>query len=280
MQKKIMQKNKTRFDTNIKASTLDVGDRVLVRNVKLRGKHKIADKWESQVYVVVKKSGNLPVYTVKPEDAEKPLRTLHRDLLLPCGCIPVTSNVQPVPVAKPVTPPLPPEDSDIDHSSDDEQIARWYPEPVTEPVRFSTTVTLPSSPEIFAPTSSENLDPQPPETLEHEPLGSPEPALLPELSIHSDPVHDIDEAAQPEPEIDSSLHEPNSDLSSPVDETEQRPTRTRRPPDRFQYQQLGQPILKSMQTIFEGLGKALFLAVTDHDISSSGQPSAHVQGRT
>ncbi len=34
---------------------------------------------------MTKKAGDLPVYTVKPERKDGPLRTLHRDLLLPCG---------------------------------------------------------------------------------------------------------------------------------------------------------------------------------------------------
>lgn len=68
-------------------SSLNVGDRVLVRNVRLRGKHKLADKWDSEVYIVVNRAGELPVYAVKPEGKEGPLRTLHRDLLLPCGVL-------------------------------------------------------------------------------------------------------------------------------------------------------------------------------------------------
>lgn len=71
--------------TRVIESSLEVGDRVLVRNVRLRGKHKLADKWDSEVYVVVNRAGDLPVYTVKPEGKERPLQTLHRDLLLPCG---------------------------------------------------------------------------------------------------------------------------------------------------------------------------------------------------
>ncbi len=82
---KIAARNKTRYDKRVKESSLEVGDRVLVRNVRLRGKHKLADKWDSEVDVVVNRAGDLPVYTVKPEGKERPLRTLHRDLLLLCG---------------------------------------------------------------------------------------------------------------------------------------------------------------------------------------------------
>lgn len=85
---KTAKKNKTRYDRRVTASDLNVGDRVLIRNVRLRGKHKISDKWEATVHVVVGRAGTLPVYTVKPENKESLLRTLHRDLLLPCGYLP------------------------------------------------------------------------------------------------------------------------------------------------------------------------------------------------
>lgn len=82
---KSAKRNKSRFDQRVKPANLDVGDRVLVRNVRIRGKHKLEDKWEQEVYVVVKRAGDLPVYIVRPETREGPNRTLHRDLLLPCG---------------------------------------------------------------------------------------------------------------------------------------------------------------------------------------------------
>lgn len=82
---KSAKRNKNRFDQRVKPASLDVGDRVLVRNVRIRGKHKLEDKWEQEVYVVVKRAGDLPVYIVRPETREGPNHTLHRDLLLPCG---------------------------------------------------------------------------------------------------------------------------------------------------------------------------------------------------
>ncbi|CAM4722294.1 unnamed protein product [Leuciscus chuanchicus] len=82
---KLAERNKGRFDKRVVVSTLEEGDRVLVRNVRLRGKHKLADRWEQGVQVVVKRAGDLPVYTVRPVGQSGPFRTLHRDLLLPCG---------------------------------------------------------------------------------------------------------------------------------------------------------------------------------------------------
>ena len=85
---KICEKNKARFDKKVRAAELYEGDRVLVRNVNIRGKHKLADRWEQNIHVVLKRIGGSPVYVVKPEAGEGPLRTLHRDLLLPCGFLP------------------------------------------------------------------------------------------------------------------------------------------------------------------------------------------------
>uniref|UniRef100_A0A3P9J6T5 Integrase catalytic domain-containing protein n=1 Tax=Oryzias latipes TaxID=8090 RepID=A0A3P9J6T5_ORYLA len=100
------EKNKSRFDKRVIPCSLEPGDRVLVRNVRLRGKHKLEDKWEQEVYVVVKRAGNLPVYTIRPETRVGPTRTLHRDLLLPCGFLPA-SPVEPddadIPLVKPKT---------------------------------------------------------------------------------------------------------------------------------------------------------------------------------
>lgn len=64
---------------------MEIGDRVLVRNLRLRNKHKLADRWENTIYIVTKRMEDLPVYSVKPERADGPVRTLHHDHLLPCG---------------------------------------------------------------------------------------------------------------------------------------------------------------------------------------------------
>ena len=82
-------KNKARFDKNMRAAEIFEGDRVLVRNVNIRGKHKLANRWEKKINVIVKWIRDCPLYVVKPETGEGPHRTLHRDLLLPCGFFPV-----------------------------------------------------------------------------------------------------------------------------------------------------------------------------------------------
>lgn len=87
--KKTGERNKLRFDAKVRAAELVEGDRVLIRNVNIRGKHKLADKWEKSIHIVVKRIDGGPLYVVKPERGSGPHRTLHRDLLLPCGFLPV-----------------------------------------------------------------------------------------------------------------------------------------------------------------------------------------------
>lgn len=49
---RISDKNKSDYDQGVTFSRLEIGDRVLVRNVGLKGKNKLADKWDSDVYVI------------------------------------------------------------------------------------------------------------------------------------------------------------------------------------------------------------------------------------
>lgn len=100
---KSKERSKARFDAKVTEATLHKGDRVLVRNVGLRGKCKLADRWSEDVYIVKDQPDpQLPVYVVYPERNDKKIRTLHRDLLLPCGFLPIMDSK---PTYKPVKEP-------------------------------------------------------------------------------------------------------------------------------------------------------------------------------
>lgn len=76
--RKAHSKQKRGYDTKVKGATIDVGDIVLVKKVAFDGKHKIADRWEDEPYLVITKPNNdIPVYTVKREDEICKARTLH-----------------------------------------------------------------------------------------------------------------------------------------------------------------------------------------------------------
>lgn len=85
---KARQKQKEGYDVKIRGAVIKPGDRVLVKTVVFDGKHKLADKWEPETYLVVSQpNDDIPVYTVRKENGEGRTRTLHRNLLLPIGYV-------------------------------------------------------------------------------------------------------------------------------------------------------------------------------------------------
>ena len=78
--------NKRNYDVNARDSCLYPGDRVLVRNLNIRGKHKLSNRWEDHIHRVIEKVNDLPVYKVKSEKTGR-LRVLHRNPLLPVSTI-------------------------------------------------------------------------------------------------------------------------------------------------------------------------------------------------
>jgi hypothetical protein len=83
-------RSKRRYDKKVRGSVVAVGDRVLVRHVGLRGKHKLANYWEDDVYNVIDQPDpTIPVFTVKKEGKHSKHRILHRNLLLPVNFLPL-----------------------------------------------------------------------------------------------------------------------------------------------------------------------------------------------
>lgn len=86
---KAQKRQRSNYDKRARAAVVEVGDLVLVKVVSFDGKHKIADRWEQDVYVVQEKRKDAPVYVVQKEGETGPKKTLHRNLLLPIGGLPI-----------------------------------------------------------------------------------------------------------------------------------------------------------------------------------------------
>ncbi|XP_024862252.2 uncharacterized protein LOC108237361 [Kryptolebias marmoratus] len=288
------KRNKTRFDQRVLPSKLEVGDRVLVRNVRVRGKHKLCDKWEQDVYVVVKCAGDLPVYTVKPECKDGPLRTLHRDLLLPCGFLPMTDverSTEIVPVTKSQIRRRTKkcqessEDSAEGENCEQEEIPFYLVPPplefkMEEPLRQSSppddvenSVVPTISPvekqpvEIFPDSESlesvvemESIEPE--SSVEEQPDVSAEqgPPHSEDLSDLGSPVGETVPVPDPEISLNGS---PNLDGINQINDIPpRRSTRHRVAPKRLQYTTLGNPLILVVQTLLHSLSDALVLTPT------------------
>lgn len=75
---------KRNYDLKVRSTFIQPGDKVLVKIVAHDGRHKIADKWEQDVYDVISRPNpDIPVFVVRKEDNTGRTRTLHRNLLMP-----------------------------------------------------------------------------------------------------------------------------------------------------------------------------------------------------
>ena len=123
--------NERRYNAKVREFAIEAGDRVLVKNVRLRGNRKLADKWEKEVYLVEEQCGDLPVFRVKREDGDGPVRTLHRNLLLPCrfnpapAPVPAPRKTRPMKTRQQVRQQTPNASAFIDSDSDEEYA--YYP---------------------------------------------------------------------------------------------------------------------------------------------------------
>ena len=61
----------------------------------LQGRHKIANRWSEEIYVVVEQPNtDIPVFVVKREGKSQATRTLHRNLLLPVNFLPLPHDLK------------------------------------------------------------------------------------------------------------------------------------------------------------------------------------------
>ncbi|XP_067655385.1 uncharacterized protein [Haliotis asinina] len=103
--RRAQDKQKASYDLKTRGATVQTGDRVLVKTLAFDGKHKLADRWEEDPYVVLlQPNQDIPVFVVQRESGEGRKRTLHRNHLLPIGSVPVITENNSIPRATKPTP--------------------------------------------------------------------------------------------------------------------------------------------------------------------------------
>ena len=103
--RKSQERRKDHYDKKVRGATVQVGDRVLVKIVAFDGRHKIADRWEEDPYIIISKPNpDIPVFKVRKENGEGRERVLHRNLLLPIGNKESGDHEPPIPRPRTVPP--------------------------------------------------------------------------------------------------------------------------------------------------------------------------------
>ncbi|KAK7907779.1 hypothetical protein WMY93_016391 [Mugilogobius chulae] len=233
------------YDKKTHGVQLHPGNRVLLRNFKERGgPGKLRSYWEDVVYVIVaQKSPDMPVYEIQPEQGGKS-RTVHRNLLLPCDCLPIE---------KP------------DHKQLNKQKKKTQTRVKQQPETLQENTDSDSDEEGALVWRSPRL-----QSLEDSRVqvhvSEPELELQPELPEAEDPDHPDDqasaaednngpEAADPEPQPEQHIdHPPDEEVRDRDSDVEPRsassshsyPQRERRRPMVLSYDQLGQPTTRTV----------------------------------
>ena len=93
------------YAKKVRGATLQPGDQVLLRQIGLQGKNKLADRWQEEVYVVTSQTNaSIPVFSVHSLDGRGKVKTVHRILLLPVRSVPtpVPNKPKSVPSQSPI----------------------------------------------------------------------------------------------------------------------------------------------------------------------------------
>ena len=214
--------------------SLEVGDRVLVRNLTPRqAPHKLCSYWEDKVHVVVSRKEDGPVYVVKPEIGTGRERTLHRNLLLPCNMLVDTDAAKELPKRKQyVRTPKPKEPRVTEHATDEndtdsEELPMFLPAFQPEPIVTDNSSSEEDNQEVtqLNETAGE----------EHEADQSSLPSNIEESSPPQSGLSPLAPTFSPSVSVSSE----SSDAVA--DNQHQRPLRIRNPPIMLNYHRFGSP---------------------------------------
>ena len=83
--------NKQKYDKKAKAVEIEVKDHVLMQNRRDRdvGTGKLSSYWEHNIFEVIEKKEDLPVYRIRNINKKSDVRLVHRNLLMLCNDLPL-----------------------------------------------------------------------------------------------------------------------------------------------------------------------------------------------
>ena len=83
--------NKDKYDKKAKAAEMVIGDHVLMQNRRDRegGTGKLASYWEHNIFEIIEKKEDSPVYKIRNISKKSDVRVVHRNLLMLCNDLPL-----------------------------------------------------------------------------------------------------------------------------------------------------------------------------------------------
>ncbi|XP_055717354.1 uncharacterized protein LOC129810649 [Salvelinus fontinalis] len=76
------------YNRKIRGAPVEVGDRVLLANKGERGKRKLADRWENNLYIVTEKNSDIHIFKIQNMSTGQE-KTVHRNLIMPVNFLPL-----------------------------------------------------------------------------------------------------------------------------------------------------------------------------------------------
>lgn len=250
---KAAERSKKYYDTKVRSSVLQPGERVLIKNLTPRGgPGKLRNYWEDTIHTVVRQMGSdLPIYELRPEKGRGRSRVLHRNLLMSCDHLPFETQPEMTKDDKsqkkrrhqPESEPL-----DSDEDSGDEYDLHH------EPLQVPTSPTVPEERDAEPAREWEHRPPPVKQTVAV-PVPDTQPAQplvekrLEETTTVKDlPAEEMNLPAENLPDDRPPSAFPSlTAAAEPEEPAYQLPQRERHPPRRITYDQLGIPSCYSIQ---------------------------------
>jgi len=201
--------NKNIYNKKVYGNDICPGDRVLLRNHREKGgTGKLKSYWEENIYIVIEKLKDLPVYVIRSETTDAKSKKIHRNNLMLCNSLP-NPNLENTVIPKPrkkqklVNPIVEPSDTSSDEGEDEVIVCQKFTQ--NDNISYPLNVNI-----------EENV--QPDSTLDSNNL--------------NDQIENSLESINETESIDSDINEVNEFIP-------RRSTRTRHKPLSFQYTELG-----------------------------------------